>query len=47
MKKLENKSVFITGGLSGIGMVCVSGYEEKIKEAAESCPVEIIKYTEK
>lgn len=23
-----------------------SGYEEKTKEAAESCPVEIIKYTE-
>jgi len=22
------------------------GYEEKIKEAADSCPVEIIKYTE-
>ena len=37
MKRLENKTVFITGGLSGIGKACAIA-------AAESCPVEVIKF---
>ncbi len=30
-------------GLEGVNF---ADYEEKIKEAADSCPVEVIKYTE-
>jgi ferredoxin len=37
--KVEEISTLIEG-------INVSDYEEKIKEAAESCPVEVIKYSE-
>ena len=37
--KLDDEAAVIEGAK-------FSGYEENIKEAAESCPVEIIKYTE-
>ncbi|MFA4853452.1 MAG: ferredoxin [Bacteroidales bacterium] len=37
--KLKDEATVIEG-------VNYSDYEEKIKEAAESCPVEVIKYTE-
>jgi len=37
--KLEDVATIIEG-------VNYSDYDEKIKEAAESCPVEVIKYTE-
>jgi ferredoxin len=37
--KLEDEATVIEG-------VNYSEYEVKIKEAAESCPVEVIKYTE-
>ena len=37
--KLEDEATIIEG-------VNYSDYEEKIKEAAESCPVEVIKYTD-
>ena len=37
--KLEDVAIVIEG-------VDLSNYEDKIKEAAESCPVEVIKYSE-
>ena len=37
--KLEDVAIVIGG-------VNFSDYEDKIKEAAESCPVEVIKYSE-
>jgi len=37
--KMEDEAIIIEG-------VNYSNYEEQIKEAAESCPVEIIKYEE-
>ncbi len=37
--KLEDIATVIEG-------VNLSDYEDKIKEAAESCPVEVIKYSE-
>jgi ferredoxin len=37
--KLEDVAIVIEG-------VNLSDYEDKIKEAAESCPVEVIKYSE-
>lgn len=37
--KLEDEATVIAG-------VNYSDFEEKIKEAAESCPVEVIKYSE-
>lgn len=37
--KLEDEATIIEG-------VNYSDYDEKIKEAAESCPVEVIKYTD-
>jgi ferredoxin len=37
--KMEDVATVIEG-------VNYADYEEKIKEAAESCPVEVIKYTE-
>lgn len=37
--KLKDEATVIEG-------VNYSDYEEKIKEAAESCPVEVIKYTQ-
>lgn len=38
--KLEDVATTIEG-------VNLSAYDEKIKEAAESCPIEVIKYNEK
>jgi ferredoxin len=37
--KLEDVAIVIEG-------VNLSDYEDKIKEAAESCPMEVIKYSE-
>jgi ferredoxin len=37
--KLEDVAIVIEG-------VDLSDYEDKIKEAADSCPVEVIKYSE-
>jgi ferredoxin len=37
--KLQDEATIVEG-------VSFSDYEEKIKEAAESCPVEVIKYSE-
>ena len=37
--KLEDVAIVIEG-------VDLSNYEDKIKEAAESCPLEVIKYSE-